>query len=323
MCEKRKPAIRYTMASLLNISHKPSKLERILSVRSVDGKSHHYEGIIPLHKPSLESRGVYGGNLCAQALVAAMETIGEGFIPHSLHSYFVKAGDDGLVCQFQVEKLNDGKSFANRLVRVLQEGELKYIVMVSMTKKGKKPPIEYQTPVPPAFYKYNHKEMQTQTKYDSSGLLQHRFPPTFLDHAITDEHTKSAGERDLSFWIRISSDVLPKYKYAGFGMVSDLVYLTSLSRILHLPQRYPGDIGVTGGKGPHFFSVSLDHSVYFHDDNFDPSDWTFVNFKAPRLCNNRVLIQGSYYNGNGKLFATIVQEGLVFFHGGSEVKARL
>lgn len=310
------------MASLINVGRKPSRLDKILAVKAVSGKAHQYEGLVPLHKPSPESRGVYGGNLCAQALVVAMETVDDWFVPHSLHSYFVKAGDDTLVCQFQVEKLNDGNRFTNRLVRVLQKDELKYIVMISMTKKSESR-IEYQTPVPPSFYKYNHKEMQTQTKYDSSGFLQHRFPPTFLDHAITDEHTKSAGERDQSFWIRIASDVLPKYKYASFGMVSDLVYLTSLGRILHLPQRYPGDIGVTGGKGPHFFSVSLDHTIYFHDDNFDASDWTFVNFKAPRLCNNRVLIQGSYYNSKGKLFASIVQEGLVFFHKGAEVKARL
>lgn len=301
-----------------------------------------FEGILKLYKPSHNSRGVFGGNLCAQALVVAMETAPVNFVPHLLHLYFVLAGCDETKCSYTVERLSDGKVFCNRLIKVTQSGELKYVVMVSLTNKNLTHEtrrryeqtksgqlgFEFQTPVNLTFYKYSLDELETIKDYDFSGLLEHKFPPNFCDHQVDiDEHKKTAAERDLLFWIRCN-DERPhdsKYRYAGFGLISDLIYLTSLLRILHLPAhddpRFP--IGPTGGKNNHFFSVLLDHAVYFHDDDFDPTDWTFVNFKTPRFSNNRVYIQAGYYNRQGKLFALVVQEGLVLFHGGSEFKAKL
>lgn len=319
----------------LNQSTKQSRLEKAFQIRKLSDLK--YEGINPLTKPSLNSRGVYGGNLCGQALIVAIDTCPEGFTPHSLHSYFIKAGEDSMPCQYDVEKLSDGKNFANRLVRVSQKGQMKYIIMVSLTKKNsrskaaeeyaedpkKQSPFEYQAPVSSSFYRYKHEDLPV-TMVDHTNTLQHKIPPNFVDHTMDPhEARKSPAERDLSFWIRVddtSKD--PRYKYGGFGIMSDSLYLTSLSRVLHLPISGNG-IGTSGGKGDHFFSVSLDHTIYFHDDSFDPTKWVFFNFTAPRFSNNRVLLQGGYYDENGKLFATIVQEGLVFFHSGSEHKAKL
>ncbi|KAK6457979.1 thioesterase-like superfamily-domain-containing protein [Scheffersomyces xylosifermentans] len=327
-------------------SGKTHRLEKNFAVRQISPPGSNvleYQGLQTLAKPTKMSRGVYGGNLCAQTLVVAMESVpaNEGFVPHSLHSYFVKAGDDTIPCNYQVEKLNDGKNFANRLIRVVQNGELKYIVMVSLTKKNslekakkeynnneKNPyPFEFQSAVPSTFYKYPQKDLELNTNFDHSGMLQHKFPPNFVDHELeNDEHLKAAGDRELSFYIRLKEEeqLQSKYRYAGFAMVSDSIYLSSLSRILHLPKLSSGlPISVFGEKAPYFFSVSLDHSIYFHDDDFDPKEWAFVNFKAPRFSNNRVLLQAGYYDKNGKLFATIVQEGLVFFKNGTEHKAKL
>ncbi|ODV76623.1 Thioesterase/thiol ester dehydrase-isomerase [Suhomyces tanzawaensis NRRL Y-17324] len=328
--------------------HSPSKLSKSFAVKKVGENK--YQGVVPLSKPSATSRGVFGGNLCAQAVVAAMEHT-PGFVPHSLHSYFVKAGDDQSPCEFEVETVSDGNNFANRLVRVVQKLELKYMVMISLTKKnsmasarhnfkaGKSPhPVEYQVPASSSFYKYNHRDLPVHTTYDHGGMLQHKFPPDFLDHSLSHgEHEKSPGERDFSFWIRIGDEGSKgvgesKFKYAGFGMISDSLFLTSLARTLRLPlvdgsndaaSMGPTAIKSSGGKGPYFFSVSLDHSVFFHDDDFDPHEWIYASFKAPRLCNNRVLFQGSYFDTKGRLFASIVQEGLVFFDEGNARKAKL
>lgn len=317
-------------------SIKQSRLEKALAVRKVSDLK--YEGLHPLTKPEPTSRGVYGGNLCGQALLVAMETCQARFTPHSLHSYFIKASVDNLPCQFEVEKLSDGNNFANRMVRVSQKGELKYMVMVSLTKRNsqanaardhqedsKKPlPFEYQAPVVPNFYKYKHEDLPLK-QHDYTHTLQHKLPPDFADPKLNqDELKKSAAERDISYWLKIddaSKD--PKYRYAGLGIISDSLYLTSLSRVLHLPISSKDGIGYIGGKGDHFFAVSLDHSIYFHDDSFDTSKWVFFNFKAPRFCNNRVLFQGGYYDENGRLFASVVQEGLVFFHSEAELRAKL
>ncbi|CAK7894153.1 hypothetical protein CAAN1_09S03752 [[Candida] anglica] len=315
-----------------------SKLEKAFGVRKIGELK--YEGLIPLTKPSVGSRGVFGGNLCGQSLLVAMESVEEGFTPHSLHSYFVKAGDDTFPCQYEVEKVSDGKNFANRLIRVVQKGETKYLVMISLTRrnsfsdaakqfqagKSKGFPLDFQIPPPKQFARHHHSELETRLDHDHTMTLQHKFGPEFYQPHLSEreELAKSAAERDLSFWLRVDDSGVAskekKFKYAGFGAASDSLFLTSLSRILHLP--IAKEL-TSGGKGEHFFSVSLDHSVYFHDDEFDPSQWFFFNFRAPRFANNRVLLQGSYYNEEGKLFASIVQEGLVFFHSGSELKAKL
>lgn len=322
------------MTTILPIGSSP-KLEAQFSIKPQGNDK--FIGAKPLAKPSENSRGVFGGNLCAQAILVAQETVDKSFVPHSLHSYFVKAGCDDIVCSYQVEKLSSGKFFANRLIRVLQNDELKYIVMISFTTKnsidktkkdfkngGQQIPFEYQLPVNSDFYKYDLKDIPTRSDFDFGKNLSHKFPPNFVDANLNmDEHKKTAGERDLNFWIKVDDRKSKKYKYPGFGIISDSIFLTSVSRILQLPLQNDFPIGATGAKNDHFLSVSLDHSIYFHDDKFDPTNWIFVNFKTPRFCNNRVFIQAGYYDQNGKLFASIVQEGLVLFHGKAELKAKL
>ncbi|KAK6204815.1 thioesterase-like superfamily-domain-containing protein [Scheffersomyces amazonensis] len=309
----------------------------------------YYEGIKPLNKPTPTARGVYGGNLCGQALIVALESVpaNSGLVPHSLHSYFVKAGDDKIPCQYKVEKLSDGRNFANRLIRVFQNDELKYIIMVSLTKKNsmdkarkdyhqnndtvKKPPlpIEFQKEVDSTFYKYSLNDLPTQFSYDTSGVLEYKFPPNYIDPKFNEnEHLLQPGDRSLSFWIRVNDNTPGKSstaaKFAGFGVLSDSVYLSSLGRILHLPNYNNGlPLGALGTEEVHFFSLSLDHSIYFHDEYFEPKDWIYVTFSAPKLSNNRALLTAHYYDQTGRLFATIVQEGLVFFRNGSEYKAKL
>ncbi|CUM67061.1 uncharacterized protein PRCAT00004750001 [Priceomyces carsonii] len=288
-----------------------------------------YEGLVPLQKPKASARGVYGGFLCAQALLVAMETVPEGFTPHSMHSYFVKAGDDTLVCQYEVERINDGKNFANRLVRVSQKGTLKYMVMISLTRKNSRDaaakeheagngapyPLDFQGPPSKDFHE--HKPENLVVSPHLNGALQHFIPPSF-HNPDPNELSKSPAERDLSFWIRLND--LPqntKLKYAGFGVISDSFFLNTLGRILHFPNPAEGLTSVQ------YFSVSLDHSIYFHDDSFDPTKWMFCRYNSPRFSNNRVLMQGSYYTEEGKLVASMVQEGLVFFRDNIHLKAKL
>lgn len=310
-----------------------SKLEKSFAVKQIGELK--YEGTVPLGKPSPKSRGVYGGNLCGQALVVALETVEAGFTPHSLHSYFVKAGSDKSPCQYEVEKVSDGRNFANRLIRVVQNGSTCYIVMISLTKKNsidktikefnedpsKTFPFEFHKPVPDSFFKYDLKDLH----YFKSphNPIAHKFLPEYLDKTLTPEELDShASERELSMWIKIDDKITdPKYKYAAFGVMSDSQFLTSLPRILHLTPSKSEP--VSGGQSSHFFSVSLDHSIYFHDDCLDPTEWNFFNYSAPRFSNNRVLFQGSYYNSKGKLVATMIQEGLIFFRDGHERRAKL
>lgn len=311
-----------------------SKLQSLLDIIPI--AEGHYQGIKPLSKPSPHSRGVYGGNLCGQAILAAMQTVDNDFVPHSLHSYFIAAGDDSKVCDYKVERVSTGRNFANRLVRVYQDDKLRYMVMISLTKRnsirktqeqfeaGKGPaPFEYQIPPGEAFGGSNLDELPVYGR-DPNHLIEHKLTKEFININEKEELVKTPGERKLSFFIRIHDVPLEtKFRYAAMGLVTDSLYLTSVSRILHLPRENDKPLGTSGGKNNHFFSVSLDHSIYFHDDDFDPTAWMYFHYQSPRFSNNRVLFTGGYYNRKGKLVASIVQEGLLFFKDGAEMKAKM
>lgn len=243
-------------------------------------------------------------------LLVAMESVPEGFSPHSLHSYFVKAGDDSIPCQYEVEKISDGNNFANRLIRVVQNDEIKYLVMISLTKKnsfkdavskyqqqqqqqlqqqhsagGKKlaQPLDFQVPPPRQFSRYHPDDLQTRDDHDHSKVLQHKFVPEFYNSQISerDELAKTAAERDLSFWIRIddklqSGDQIAqkqqKFKYAGFGVILDSLYLTSLSRLLHLPIK---KTLTSGGKGSTSFPCLLTTAYIFMTMNLIQQNGAF------------------------------------------------
>lgn len=312
-----------------------STLETAFSVRKIG--DFEYEGIKPLTRPSPSARGVFGGNLCAQAVVAARETVDPDYVPHSLHSYFVSAGDDKVPCRYKIEDINTGKTFANRLVKVFQNERLVYMVMVSLTKRnsvkkvaeayektGKGPsPFEYQLPPGGEFDKYNPEDLPPMGRM--GGFIEHRLTPEFYDINEAEELKKSPGERELSFYVRILDQ--PKqsatFRYTGLALISDSLYLATVSRLLHLPGDNTKPLTPGGGMGTNFFSLSLDHTIYFHDDDFDPSQWLFFRYSSPRMVNNRVLFHGGYYNQKGKLIASVSQEGLVFFKDGIEAKAKL
>src|SRR5512147_1119938 len=72
--------------------------------------------------PPEERQRIFGGQVVAQALVAAYRTV-EGRICHSLQSYFIRPGDPAVPVLYQVERSRDGKSFATRRVIAIQHGE--------------------------------------------------------------------------------------------------------------------------------------------------------------------------------------------------------
>ncbi|HZJ33437.1 MAG TPA: acyl-CoA thioesterase domain-containing protein, partial [Vicinamibacterales bacterium] len=65
---------------------------------------------------------IFGGQVVGQALSAAAQTVGSGRIVHSLHGYFMRAGDVRGSIVYQIDRLRDGKSFTTRRVVAVQEG---------------------------------------------------------------------------------------------------------------------------------------------------------------------------------------------------------
>jgi acyl-CoA thioesterase 8 len=133
-----------------NPSHSP--IESILSLLPLtDIGPDIYTNARPLwHPPG--ARGIFGGAAIAQCLAAAQATIPPDFTVHSMHCYFVLAGNSSIPILYHVERVRDGKSFATRTVQARQRGKPIFTTTMSFTREGSggRPGnlVEHQVPMP-------------------------------------------------------------------------------------------------------------------------------------------------------------------------------
>lgn len=260
-----------------------------------------YRGNRPLTKPDRRSRGVYGGNFCGQAVLVAMKSSPPEFKPHSFHSYFVKAGRDDEPVTWKVEEVSTGRTFANRLLQAIQFGNIVFTAEVSLTKKNSisktksaenKPPILFETPIGKTFEAYNNVSLPIIP--NDSVLIDYRQFPEQLDSDKI-SYSLKWGNNNQNSWDMLHAN--KDYQFVGLAILSDILDVSVFLK--HL-----------GYQGKPQFNASLDHSVYFHDDDFDVTKWCTTFMKVSRICNDRALIKAEIYSNNGLHIASIVQERL-------------
>ncbi|CUM46382.1 uncharacterized protein AC631_03093 [Debaryomyces fabryi] len=306
-----------------------------------------FQGNAPLSKPHPSSRGVYGGNLAGQALLVAIRSSPKGFTPHALHSFFVKATSPDSVVDWEVQVISQGNNFCNRLVKAIQDGEIKYIANISLTRKNSnkdatekylnyrkrieeqgeeddethvQKPFGFGTPYP-KWLKDSPPESLNLDDRSKERLIYHKITPEMVHLDKTENENEIApSERKLSFYVKWGNDGEveikdPAFQYVGLGVLSDSYFLTRLARILRIPD-------INHFNTILYFSLSLDHIMYFHDTDFDVTQWMGFSFKNVRFANNRALLEGEMYNEKGVHVASIIQEGLVHFNG-IEERAKL
>lgn len=133
----------------------------------------------------------------------------------------------------------------------------------------------------------------------------------------------------------------PIYNYVGLADISDSAFITTIARVLHLPwspalergETYDAQTDATyiaratlnGLHIFHYNAMSLDHHIYFHNDEYEPrdgsafdicKDWLAFTYQMKRLSNNRLVARGFIYNENQRCIATVVQEGLTILFNG-------
>lgn len=285
-----------------------------------------FEGKYPLELWIPEARGTYGGDFVSQALNAAWETVLDPELsPHSIHAYFLKAGSTELVIRHEVEKTSDGRNYLNRLVRCFQQhtGKMCFILVASFTRnnsieqrkidyhaepeKFTRVPYEFQRS-PHYFYeKYGSKLDNMLVLGTPNGHMEHVVPPEFLRVLEREKkQQKEIGMRDFGAFFRVNDTLLNaknplKAKILDLMFVSDSFYLGTMVRAMGLPIRK---------NTINFFRVSLDHAVYIHDIDFDPTQWMFVDYRFSRMSNDRILCQVQIFDNRKVMIASVVQEAL-------------
>lgn len=252
-----------------------------------------------------EAFRVYGGQVLAQAISAASQTVDERRLLHSQHAYFLRPGDPRKPIELLVERARDGASFSARRVVAQQGG--KPILVSSMSFQMPSRGDDYQPDMPDA---PPPESLPSERQLSlEAGNLDESFMITTgedLDIRVVepiDWAKPVAREGKLQAWMKTSERVGddPGLHNALLAYLSD-AFLIDVCLIVHGRHFEEGDIQV----------ASLDHALWFHDE-FRADEWLLHQVEAERLSGGRGLARGSFYTTDGRLVATTVQQGLMRF----------
>jgi acyl-CoA thioesterase-2 len=261
--------------------------------------------------PQERSQRVFGGQVVGQALVAASRTVEDRHV-HSLKGDFLRPGDPKIPILYEVDRIRDGRSFAKRRVVAIQHGRA--IFSMSVSYQVDESGLEHQIPMPhdipaphetpdPGMFDDKIRE-RVPAEYrqwlDSPRPIEQR-----LVHPIDPiEPDKRAPY--LAVWLRAAGRMPDddQLHQCVLAYASDLNMLdTSL-----LPH------GVSW-MNPNFQSASLDHSIWFHH-RFRADEWLLFVQDSPAASGGRGFNRGLVYSEDGRLIASVVQEGLIRLHEG-------
>lgn len=251
---------------------------------------------------STEPRRLYGGQVAAQALAAAGYTV-EGARPHSLHAYFLRPGDSAAPVVFQVEPLQDGRTFKRRRVTAIQGGEAILCLESSFTADTTDT-TDY--PAPPKVPDPEDCPVYTHTGKTGTGRVNpwHLFEAR---PAVTELPPAGIRVTTADMWFRVR-DVTASEGIIPEAIITYLSDLTLSATALRPNPRHPnGRPEVTG-------LTSLDHSMWFHNPA-DLSDWLLYAKIAPAAGPVRGLTAGQIFDRRGVLVASVAQECLTHAHG--------
>ncbi|MEU5426946.1 acyl-CoA thioesterase II [Streptomyces olivoreticuli] len=260
-------------------------------------------------RPSLVPR-VFGGQVAAQALVAAGRTVPEDRLPHSLHSYFLRPGDPEVPIVYSVDRIRDGRSFTTRRVVAVQHG--RPIFHLSASFQTYEEGLEHQEPMPAA-----PDPLSLPTAAEMLPRHAHRFAdPQLLDRLLdaraavdlryADEppfaKVGEPREAKSQVWFRTNGKLAddPLLHICLATYVSDMTLLDS---VLLAHGRGGWAVGDVVG-------ASLDHAMWFHRP-FRADEWLLYDQESPSASGGRALARGRIFTESGALAVSVIQEGLV------------
>ncbi|MDX1886089.1 acyl-CoA thioesterase II [Mycolicibacterium sp. 120270] len=254
--------------------------------------------------PSKNPPRTFGGQMMAQAFVAASKSLARPLPPGSISAHFIAGGDPTADLEFHIIRLRDERRFANRRVDVMQGDELLTTAMVSFVDGGRGLEHAIDMPVVP--------EPLSLPRIDDLLAGYEDKVPHFVEalRPIEWRYTndpawvmRDKGERldHNRVWLKADGPMPddPVMHNAALLYSSDTTVLDSIITTHGLSWGYD-----------RIFAATVNHSVWFHRPiRFD--EWVLYSTTSPVAADSRGLGTGHFFDQSGQMVATVVQEGII------------
>ena len=248
---------------------------------------------------------VFGGQVIGQALMAACRTV-EGRQPHSLHAYFLRAGDPGSPIVYQVSRDRDGGSFTSRRVVAIQHGQP--ILNLAASFHIAEPGMAHQFDMPAVPAPETLESERAIALRHLDQIREERRPllsrPRPIEIRPVDPESRLSGTSrapSQMHWFRAVAPLPDDQRLHRvlLAYASDMMLLSTTL----LPH------GIHWMKDP-LQEASLDHALWIHED-VRLDDWLLYCLDSPWTGGARGLSRGLIYTRAGRLVASVAQEGLI------------
>ena len=276
----------------------PEGLTSLLTLKQLD--AHRFEG----ENYQTVWQRVYGGQVLAQALHAAHQTVPGDRLVHSLHGYFILPGDIKTAIEYEVEALRDGGSFTTRRVTALQKGKAIFVLAASFQIQQEA--LDKHTPSPAAAAPeglLSDVDLLKTEEGISDKMKLHllaRNPFAFEFRPEKEYSHKIGPNENRNIWFKLkkqtSLNLRQQQEFLAYAVDYDLLVMSVIS---HYQDEFDQPIQV----------ASLDHAMWFHR-SFDVNEWLLFSMDSPNVSGARCLGKGSVFNRKGNLVAAVIQEGL-------------
>src|SRR5436190_14870758 len=255
--------------------------------------------------PKGRTQRVFGGQVLAQALVAAYRTV-EDRLCHSLHAYFLLPGDPKVPILYEVDRSRDGKSFSSRRVVAIQHGHP--IFHMSVSFQIEEPGLEHQIDAPPV-----PAPEELPSEDDFRRKMADQIPAEYREHFLRKRpiELRPVDRADIfrpekrpphqAVWVRATGH-LPENLALNQCVLAYASDMTLLDTAL-----MPHGIGWFSDE---IQMASLDHAMWFHR-RFRADDWLLYVQDSPSASGARGFNRGLIYTRDGRLVASVAQEGLM------------
>jgi acyl-CoA thioesterase-2 len=281
----------------------PEAVANLIAILDLEPLEHNlFRGL----SPQVGWQRVFGGQVLGQALVAASRTVEPARAAHSLHAYFLRPGDPAVPIIYEVDRIRDGKSFTTRRVVAIQHGAA--IFSMSASFHVEEPGFDHQIDAPdlPAPDKLMAEAELRRLAMEAApepikAYWRRERPIELRPVSLKRYMTRDKLEPRQQTWFRATGKLPddPAVHKCVLAYASDMLLIDTA---LFPHGRSIFDRDVQG--------ASLDHAMWFHRP-FRADEWLLYAMDSPSASGARGFARGSIFSQDGRLVASVAQEGLM------------